>query len=255
MTPTPPSIWRAAVAGYRDAARALSAMPLLALVAFAVGLGQALTEFILLPADETRDIFQQVIGYVLTLVWSFLLTPLLIAVHRFILLDEVTSGYPIEPGNPRFLRFFAWSFGLTAAVAVFDFLTTKVNDLIPILIVLALFFVGVVFALRLVILFPAIAVDSPGATWRSALRDSKGYAWRIFWILLLASLPALAVVLIAIAGVGYTIGLDLAAARASAPFKIFSVVAYAAATAFLPAVYVAVASRLYQWMGDRVRQA
>ncbi len=34
-------------------------------------------------------------------VQSFLLTPFMIAVHRFIILDEVTSGYALDPSRPN----------------------------------------------------------------------------------------------------------------------------------------------------------
>jgi hypothetical protein len=72
-------------------------------------------------------------------------------------------------------------------------------------------------------------------------------------IFLLASLPTVLVMLAAIAVTGFTLGLDISAVRASGPFKAFGILAYALAIAFAPAVYVAVASRLYQWMADAVK--
>src|ERR1700730_3337977 len=46
-----------------------------------------------------------------------------------------------------------------------------------------------VVALRVIILLPAVAVDAPGAIWGRAMADSKGNAWRVFVIFLLAFLP------------------------------------------------------------------
>ena len=39
----------------------------------------------------------------------FLLTPYLIAVHRFIILGETTAIYRLVPTDKRFQRYFAWS--------------------------------------------------------------------------------------------------------------------------------------------------
>ncbi|MCZ7642386.1 MAG: hypothetical protein M5U33_06165 [Pseudorhodoplanes sp.] len=54
---------------------------------------------------------------------------------------------------------------------------------------------AVIVALRVLILFPAIAVDAPGARWRNAYFDTKGHTWRVFGISVLTALPALLVAL------------------------------------------------------------
>ena len=41
----------------------------------------------------------------------------------------------------------------------------------------------VIVVVRRVILFPAVAVDAPGATWSNARRDTKGSSWRVAFIL------------------------------------------------------------------------
>jgi hypothetical protein len=53
------------------------------------------------------------------------------------------------------------------------------------------FVVILVLSLRITILFPAVAVDAPGATWSHAIADTRGYALRIFIVGLLALLPVL----------------------------------------------------------------
>jgi hypothetical protein len=42
---------------------------------------------------------------------------------------------------------------------------------------------------RRAILFPAIAVDAPGATWSNAGLDTKGSSWRVVFIFVLTALP------------------------------------------------------------------
>ena len=60
-----------------------------------------------------------------------------------------------------------------------------------------IFFVLLVIAtiasLRLLIVFPAIAVDARGADWRNAMADTKGHTWRVFFTVLATTLPALVI--------------------------------------------------------------
>jgi hypothetical protein len=51
-------------------------------------------------------------------VQAFLLTPYAIAVHRFIVLGEKTTGYRIAPTDPKFQRFFGWWLALWAPYLV-----------------------------------------------------------------------------------------------------------------------------------------
>ena len=44
---------------------------------------------------------------------SFCLTPIMIAFHRFIILDEVAPGYVVDPGRPGFMEFFGWLVALS----------------------------------------------------------------------------------------------------------------------------------------------
>jgi hypothetical protein len=95
-----------------------------------------------------------------------------------------------------------------------------------------------------IILLPAVAVDAPGASWSAAMADTRGYTWRILFIFLLATLPLGFVHVI----VGRTLG-DLGGIAAiSVP--IFN-------GAMRPIGYtlgIVIASRLYERLGDRVKQ-
>jgi hypothetical protein len=91
---------------------------------------------------------------------------------------------------------------------------------------------------RLSILFPAIAVDAAGANWRNVMADTRGYAWQIFLIGLLAYMPVLVI--------------DIVFAVSSGTVVIAvidNVVAIVSMTLF-----VVIASRLYQRLGNRVNQ-
>jgi hypothetical protein len=156
-------------------------------------------------------------AWILTLLFAvaeaFLLTPYYIAVHRLIILDETAQSYVLRPREPRFQKFFGWSLILSAAMAllvlVFGLLLAFLLQVLALTGTLtgtnvlgigigASFIAGCAFIFtsfwamaRLSILFPAIAVDAAGANWRNVMADTRGYAWQIFLIGLLASLPFL----------------------------------------------------------------
>jgi hypothetical protein len=188
---------------------------------------------------------------------AFFLTPYFIAVHRFIIRDEATPGYRLRPGEPRFQKFFGWSLILLASANVFAIFPPFLS-LLPSRVGAAPigFIVGAALNLflmvlllwawlRLTIVFPAIAVDAPSANWRSVMADTRGYAWRIFLIELLAGLPFLAmIVVVAIVFVGYriereTIALGAIGTVLELPYTTLMIV---------------IASRLYQWLGNAVNR-
>jgi hypothetical protein len=130
-----------------------------------------------------------------------LFAPLAIVVHRFVLLGETTNRYPLDPFDARYVRFvgFAVLFklalvlpnlltSLQARVAP-DSATTAVFGLVTAVVVV----VVLIMTLRRLILFPAIAIDAPGATWDNARRDTKGISWRVFFIFFCTALPQLIV--------------------------------------------------------------
>jgi hypothetical protein len=95
-------------------------------------------------------------------------------------------------------------------------------------------------SLRLSIVFPAIAVDAAGANWRNVMADTKGYAWQIFLIVLLASLP-------------FTL-VELALWAAGRPRTILMAVTERVISIVSITLLVVIASRVYQRFGDRVNQ-
>jgi hypothetical protein len=97
---------------------------------------------------------------------------------------------------------------------------------------------------RITILFPAIAVDAPGADPRLAFEDTKGHGWYIFFLFLIPFIPS--VLIVAIAGmVALMFGLG-------GMIVLLPIVGLAGVVWLTMAVVIA--SRLYQWLGNRLNQ-
>jgi hypothetical protein len=228
---------------YRDLAHVLKAMPRLVAIAVLIVLARALVE-LLLPDDTA--VVGKLASFALQALESFLLTPFFIAVHRFIILDEITTGYVLDPNDPRFLRFFGWSLMFTA----FDLGSALLQGLlmvvaVPTLTIIVTIVFGlavVIAALRLTMLFPAIAVDAAGANAPNAFADTRGNAFRISVIFVLAFLP--------IGALSFALTpWDSLVGHALPPVnQVILAVVYAAA---LP-LFIAVASRIFQALADHL---
>jgi hypothetical protein len=100
----------------------------------------------------------------------------------------------------------------------------------------------VIVVVRRAILFPAIAIDAPGATWSKARLDTKGSSWRVAFVFVLTALPVLV-----INGLLYWLWLPLTpqAQPSAGSFLFFSVIGAAIAIAALCA-FAAAASHIYR---------
>lgn len=249
------SIWPSAVRGYRDAWRALLAMPALAGAAFVIGLAEKWA-FQSLPTSPLELDVSRPLKTTISLVASFWRVPILIAVHRFVLLQEVTPRYRLDLSDPRFRRFLGWFLTVGLVAQLTGWLGALARPANPgvglgnvgwLVLSIILAIVGFFFVMRLTILFPAIAVDAPGATWRSAYEDTRGHVSRIFGIILLAMLPVLPVMLLLLHAA------PLSAARFTPP-AIASTILDSSVNVFCTILLVAIASRVYQRVGDHVNQ-
>ena len=105
--------------------------------------------------------------------------------------------------------------------------------------------VGITISLRTLILFPAIAVDSPGAGWTNAYQDSKGRVGLMFLIVITVAIPMIVV--------GWSRELLLWwAIGSSAAGPIHSILVQSVLSVLSIAAYAAVASRLYLAFGERL---
>jgi hypothetical protein len=243
MTTAPPHalpIWPTLAAAYREWWRLLPVLRPLVINAFLIVLAiSALDEFI--PAKLSEA---ELSGTIITLVEAalraLLLAPIVAAIHRFIILEEITKAYALPLGEAEFRRFFAWLFVIELLGGLpIDFLGLMQALNVSVVASAVAFVVAVIAAfvlmLRLSILPPAIAVGAPGARPAQALADTKGYALGIFAIFVLALVPWLAVGLAGIALIGHSlevtgsipgmIGLLLAGVMQTASLTLMAVIA------------------------------
>jgi hypothetical protein len=190
MPTTKPPIVRTALIAWRDAFRVIAAMPIVAGIAFAILILLSLANIWIVPDPYALGTspWLPVFIVVSSIVSSLLLAPLAIVVHRYVLLGEVTTRYPLDPFNARYLRFV----GFAVLLKILWSLPT-INQGYGVgalgLVISALFIIIVIVTVRRAILFPAIAIDAPGATWSNARRDTKGSSWRVAFIFVLVALP------------------------------------------------------------------
>jgi hypothetical protein len=241
--------WRDA----RDALIALFAQALFALLIL-LAMRSARTWIIRPPTDwpEARSYYA-----VYNVVQAFLMTPYAIAVHRFIILGEKTTGYRIAPADPKFQRFFCWWLALwvlylapAAISALLPMLETPFDLLLEVVLHIPVF----VLAIRVIVVFPAVAVGAPGADWRRAIANTGGHAWRIFFIILGAMLPLVIAIFIFafVAATALTIAKSILADIPPILISTFLVTSSLLAEVVLLFVYTLVAviaSRLYQRLG------
>jgi len=204
MPPTKPPIIGTAFAAWADAFRMIAAMPLVIGIALAIDFALSLAGLLVMPdplALAASRLYAALIIVVSAVLSAVLFAPLAIVTHRFVLLGETTNRYPLDPFSARYVRFvgFAILFKLAlvlpntlsnlASLLLHDQIMTTVFGLAIAVLTIAMFIVTV----RRIILFPAIAVDAPGATWSNARRDTKGSSWRVLFIFALTAVPELIV--------------------------------------------------------------
>ena len=203
MPQSKPAIIGTAMMAWADALRVIVAMPLVAGAAFVILFLLSFTLWVIPDPDVfVTGPWLPVYTIASSIVRGVLLAPLAIVVHRYVLLGELTDCYPLDPFNARYVRFA----GFAVLVNVLWSLPGVIEGYIPDLqqtsgigaslgiVSFALFVTIIIVVVRRVILFPAVAVDAPGATWSNARRDTKGSSWRVAFILFVVALPAVIVV-------------------------------------------------------------
>jgi hypothetical protein len=237
-------VMRAARVAYGDLARVLTAMPALVLIALAIDLAADLALYFR-PAHGMAAL---ALASVTGLGKNWFLTPFFIAVHRFILVGEVADRYRLDPQDRRFARFFTWSLVLWLMLAFVPALAIGMVSLPLALIsptmamsVLALVvIIAAVVSVRLIVLFPAIAVDAPGATPANAFADMQGFAFDVFLICALAILPVVAIEQVMVGMRAQTFAAMIFDTLVNLVIRVLLIV---------------VASRAFQALGDRVLRA
>jgi hypothetical protein len=258
MTRARPSVFTAFVLAYWDLFHAMRAMWRSALIAVVILSAGAFTTAIV-PLLLTRNlIVQPVLRQAFLIALCFLLTPFLLAIHRFVLLGEVPTRYRLDPTRRRFQLVFGWlavsaflagvpSFleDLAAARDPFYEMARAFDGAGPSTLVWAARLAVFTTVHHLLVLFPAVAVDAPGATWQNALRDTHDHIWFAIAVTFLPFIPiGLLGVLVAPllrVGNGTLIGVIVGMLWLGACFLVA-----------LTLVSV-IAARLYQAVGDRLK--
>jgi hypothetical protein len=250
-TSRPLPVMQTVVTAYGDVWRALRAMRMLfaagLLIVLAIGVAEDLIPPPLWKGAVTGTLF----GFAADVIKSFCLAPMLIAIHRFIILDEITPGYAPDPAEPGFMMFFGWLVALSAAEALVFLLPDILGWLgVPPFAASIAFFVALaamlVVAMRLSILFPAIAIQAPGAHLAQAIADSRGRLVRTVLAFVLTVLPCAA------AAVLVTIMFGRGAMKTGSMLSIVSLIIGALITTVMLWLCAAVASRLFQAFGQRL---
>lgn len=246
MADRKPPIFETAALAWKDAFRAIDVMPAVLGIAFALHLVVSLTISAIggSPYALIDSPWLSIIVIVANAVQAVLLAPLAIAVHRLVLLGETADHYPFEPKNSRFVRFV----GFAILVKTLWLVPTTVDTLIPAVSVVTfvLLIPVVIMLVRRVILFPAIAIDAPGATWSKAGLDTKGSSWRVVFVFVLTALPVL--IVNGLLGLLW-FQLTPQAQSSAASFLFFSVIGSGIAIVALCS-YAAAASHLFQARAD-----
>lgn len=241
-------VWRPVTTGYRDAWSAIRAMPMQALYTLLILVAVGLVEYVVPLRAVESVILGTILSLVVSAVQNFFLTPIMIAVHRFIILGETAPRYALDPGEGIFRAFFGWLTVLSALGLLANLFFTP-NDL-PAMTSMAVVLIVMVFmivvTIRLSILFPAIAVDAPGAAAANAWADSKGHTFDIFLIFLLAGLP------IVIGLILFIVPFAINETNQGVALRFPVMIVMSVGMVFFLVLCVAIASRLYQALADRL---
>lgn len=245
----------------QDLFQVLQRMPNVVLAAFTVVLCQEALGGVLRGTGASGAVI------VLNVAVWLLLTLYFVAVHRFVILGEVAPHYPLvfERRNRRFflsglLLSLLWVVPMMLVIpVVLAFHYAGMLSTFSWALAVACLGMIVLFAAlitRLSVLLPAIAVDAPGANWSNAYSDTKGYVLRIFMaytvglmLIVLAGALAFAVVWLVATIVGIAM---LSASTAAVLARVGVHVAMAAFSVLYMTFFVALASRVFQAVADRL---
>jgi hypothetical protein len=192
-------IVQVAIQAWRDVLKVLRAMgPLVAVTAalavlFAFLWAEALQAIDLRNLTKPQSLGLPILSEAAS---NFILTPLVIAVYRFILLGQTTSSYRLVGRDRRSWRFFLYLMLLSLALGLFRLVALLVSDpekfsAFGVIVFIAVFIAYAIFDARTTILFPALAIDVPGADVKAAFHDSRRHFWRISLVKLGALAPIL----------------------------------------------------------------
>ncbi len=236
------SIWATTTGAYRLGWDCLVALREATVIAIVLELGVALLRPVPTLAQATWDL---ILLLIMGVIPAVLLAPYAVMIHRRILLRDENRNYVAASTAPHTVQFAIAAALLAAAGTLGGIILTAAAVLgwgaavLGFVVMIAAAFVSV----RVLLAFPAIATDASSTPFADSWQTTRGSFWHIFWTLVLAVIPVmvLSVALgwvMSLGGVGWLVG----------------TVGNAAVAAFIFALFVALASHLYQtraaWMQD-----
>jgi hypothetical protein len=183
------SIVGTAAAAWRDVFLVIDNVALLFAVAVTSLLG---LKYMALANWTTSPAIAMLLSLILILGQPLVLTPLAISVHRQLLIGE--DDWSMAQIYRRSLRFYGFVVLLLVLCQIplltleFGFAQAS-GFLIALGAVLLVAALGIV--VRSILLFPALAIDAPGASWITAFHDTRGHSGRILLILVCTVAPLL----------------------------------------------------------------
>ena len=175
MTGATLPVFRTAFVSWRDGLAALRNMPAIAAIVFVAIAVDTTTDEVsrFETAPETTVLLQFARFAVSLFILSVALAPAAIAINRYVLLGETARSYALDISSRRLRRFCGYS-ALINVLILSPLMVAEVPwDVYVASAVIVLTLVAIAVVVATWILFPAIAVDAPGANLRNAVRDTR----------------------------------------------------------------------------------
>jgi hypothetical protein len=239
----PIDIVETAMQAWADVRDVLGTITNVAIVALLISVAGDVAETLLLGLGDGALV---VIGiFAIMTLQAVLLMPYVSAVLRLLVLKEVVEHYRVTPREARLRKLLVPWLVVSLGPPLLSLIPAPLQEAAraPIWLLLLLLFGW--FAVRFLILFPAIATDAPNAGPRSAWIDGRGMHTRIALAVILALSPLMVVALFS-----YSFVLAMLGGRLGTPLQgaVAGVI-----DLFFITVMLAVASRLYRRLGRRLR--
>jgi hypothetical protein len=187
----------------------------------------------------------------------FLLTPFLLAVHRSLLLGEPATRYDFETSSPCFQMFFSWLALIVFLLALPSLLAALTAPRAPVYysgqasfnsgfftVAMIARSAALLFIQLVLVLFPAMAINAPGAAWQNAISDTRKH---FLFVLAVTILPLIPIVLL------FSVVTPMLLPWARSVIGLIAGALWSGAVLLVALTLIAViASRLYQVVGDRL---
>ena len=192
---------------------------------------------------------------------DILLLPLDIAIYRLLILGETGSRYRLDPFDDRIQRLLIWTVSWWVFIGLPPYVVRLItpSDQWNTIAFVGTWLVCIPFLLRMIVLFPAIAVDASGASLGNALADTRGQMWLILKGFFFVSLPAVLAICVGVLGelllwliTHDTSTSDWSISSSDWPAA-FQIIFFGFLHFLTQVAAAAMLSRLFGWIGSKVK--